>query len=86
VVRRQCCRVYRQPVATDTSLRRWAHLIGPESLAALNDQAVALARSLKIPRRRQVRVDSMVVATHIHSRGVSLADCWHPCDMVSPLA
>jgi IS5 family transposase len=41
-------------------------VIGPETIEALNDRAVELARSLKVARGRKLRVDSMVVETNIH--------------------
>jgi IS5 family transposase len=66
LVLRQFCRIYVQPVPDDTTLRRWANLIAPETLAARNDHVVALARALKVTRGRQLRVDSMVVDTNIH--------------------
>jgi transposase, IS5 family len=66
LVLRQFCRVYLASVPDDTTLLRWANLIGPETLKALNDRVVELARSLKVPRGRKLRVDSMVVATNIH--------------------
>jgi IS5 family transposase len=66
LVLRQFCRVYLAPVPDDTTLLRWANLIGPETLAGLNDRVVELAQSLRVTRGRKLRVDSMVVETHIH--------------------
>jgi IS5 family transposase len=66
LVLRQFCRLYLQPVPDDTTLIRWANLIGPDTVAALNDRAVALARSLKVTRGRKLRIDGTVVETHIH--------------------
>jgi IS5 family transposase len=66
LVRRQGCRIYLAPVPDDTTLLRWAKLIGPGTLEGLNDRVVELARSLKVTRGRRVRVDSMVVETPIH--------------------
>jgi IS5 family transposase len=66
IVLRQFCRLYLEPVPDDTTLIRWANQIGSETLAALNDRAVELARSLKVSRGRKLRVDSMVVETNIH--------------------
>ena len=43
-----------------------ATLIRPATLNALLDHVVALARRLKVARRRQLRVDSTVVETTIH--------------------
>ncbi len=66
IVLRQFCRLYLEPAPDDTTLIRWANQIGPETIAALNDRAVELARSLKVTRGRKLRVDSMVVETNIH--------------------
>ena len=66
LVLRQFCRRYLQPVPDDTTLIRWAHLIGPDTVAALNDRAVALARSLQVTRGRKLRIDGTVVETDIH--------------------
>ena len=63
---RQFCRLYLEPVPDDTTLIRWAHLIAPETLVALNDRVVELARSLRVTRGRKLRVDSTVVETTIH--------------------
>ncbi|HEX8862807.1 MAG TPA: ISNCY family transposase [Actinomycetes bacterium] len=66
LVLRQFCRVYLEPVPDDTTLLRWANLIGPETVAALNDRVVELARSLQVTRGRKLRIDATVVATDIH--------------------
>jgi IS5 family transposase len=66
IILRQFCRLYLEPAPDDTTLIRWANQIGPETIAALNDRAVELARSLKVTRGRKLRVDSMVVETNIH--------------------
>jgi IS5 family transposase len=47
-------------------LIRWAQLIGPATLQAVNARVVALARTLKVTRGRKLRVDSTVVETNIH--------------------
>jgi len=65
LVLRQFCRVYLQPVPDDTTLLRWANLIGPETVAALNDRAVALAREQRVTRGRKLRIDGTVVETNI---------------------
>ena len=46
LVLRQFCRLSLRPVPDDTPPIRWANPIGPETVAARNDRAVALARSL----------------------------------------
>src|SRR5688500_18674336 len=66
LVLRQFCRVYLERVPDDTTLIRWANAIGPETLQALNDRVVQLARSLKVTRRRKLRVDTTAVETDIH--------------------
>jgi len=66
LVLRQFCRVYLEPVPDDTTLIRWAHCIGAATLERLNDRVVELARSLKVTRGRQLRVDSTVVETTVH--------------------
>jgi IS5 family transposase len=66
LVLRQFCRVYLEKVPDDTTLLRWANFIEPETLVALNERVVALARGLKVTRGRKLRVDSTVVETTIH--------------------
>lgn len=66
LVLRQFCRLYWQPVPDDTTLLRWAQLVGPATLERLNARVVELARTLRITRGRKLRVDSMVVETTIH--------------------
>jgi IS5 family transposase len=66
LILRQFCRVYWAAVPDDTTLLRWAQLIGSATLERLNDRVVALAYSLKVTRGRKLRVDSTVIATTIH--------------------
>src|SRR3954468_748624 len=66
LVLRQFCRVYLEKVPDDTTLIRWAKLVGPETLQELNDRAVALARGRKVTRGRKLRVDTTAVETEIH--------------------
>jgi transposase, IS5 family len=66
IVLRQFCRLYLQSAPDDTTLIRWANLIGAQTVAALNDRAVELARSLKVTRGRKLRTDGTVVETNIH--------------------
>lgn len=65
LVLRQFCRVYLEAVPDDTTLIRWANLIGPATVAALNDRAVAVARARKVTRGRKLRIDGTVVETNI---------------------
>src|SRR3712207_2559868 len=66
LVLRQFCRVYLEKMPDDTTLLRWANLIEPTTLAALNERVVELARALKVTRGRKLRLDSTVVETPIH--------------------
>src|SRR4051812_3099535 len=66
LVLRQFCRVYLEKVPDDTTLIRWAGLIGPGTLEQLDDRAVQLARSLKATRGRKLRVDTTAVEADIH--------------------
>jgi IS5 family transposase len=66
LVLRQFCRVYLAKVPDDTTLLRWANLIEPTTLTALNVRVVTLARRLRVTRGRKLRLDSTVVETTIH--------------------
>jgi IS5 family transposase len=66
LVLRQFCRVYLERVPDDTTLIRWARLVGPETLQRLNDRAVELARDRRVTRGRKLRVDTTAVETEIH--------------------
>lgn len=66
LVLRQFCRLYLKPAPDDTTLNRWAGLIGPETLKEVNERIVALAHSLKVTRGRKLRTDGTVVETNIH--------------------
>jgi IS5 family transposase len=66
LVLRQFCRLYLEKVPDDTVLIRPANTIGPETVQALNDRVVQLARSLKVTRGRKLRVDTTAVETNIH--------------------
>lgn len=63
---RQFTRLYLERVPDDTTLIRWANVIGSETVRSLNDRAVELAHSLKVTRGRKLRVDGAVVETNIH--------------------
>ncbi len=65
LVLRQFCRVYLAPVPDDTTLIRWANLVGPATVAALNDRVVALAQAARVTRGRKLRIDGTVVETNI---------------------
>src|SRR5215203_5407446 len=66
LVLRQFCRLYLEAAPDDTTLIRWANLIGPKTLEHLNERAVELARSLKVSRGRKLRTDATVIETNIH--------------------
>lgn len=66
LVLRRFCRVYFADVPDDKTLLRWAHLIAPETLAALNARVTAIATELKVTRGRKLRTDGTVVETNIH--------------------
>lgn len=66
LVLRQFCRVYLASVPDDTTLIRWANTIQPQTLHALLEHVVELARRLKVTRGRKLRLDSTVVETNIH--------------------
>jgi IS5 family transposase len=66
IVLRQFCRLYLEAAPDDTTLIRWANLIGPKTLERLNERVVELARSLKVTRGRKLRTDGTVVETNIH--------------------
>jgi transposase, IS5 family len=66
IVLRQFTRLYLERSPDDTTLIRWANVIGSETVRALNDRAVELARSLRVTRGRKLRADGAVVETNIH--------------------
>jgi transposase, IS5 family len=63
---RQFCRLYLEAAPDDTTLIRWANTIGAQTVAALNESVVELARSLKVSRGRKLRTDGTVVETNLH--------------------
>jgi IS5 family transposase len=65
LVLRRFCRVYLEAVPDDTTLIRWANLIGPQTLVRLNERAVALAVTRKVTRGRKLRTDATVVETDV---------------------
>jgi IS5 family transposase len=66
IVLRQFTRLYLEGAPDDITLIRWANTIGAPTLAALNDRAVQLARTLKVTRGRKLRTDATMVETNIH--------------------
>jgi IS5 family transposase len=70
---RQFCRLYLEAAPDDTTLIRWANLIGPETIERLNERAVALAVKHKATRGRKLRADATVVEANIpHPRDSTL--------------
>jgi IS5 family transposase len=65
LVLRQFCRLYLEAAPDDTTLIRWANLIGPKTLESLNERAVALAFERKVTRGRKLRTDGTVVETNV---------------------
>ena len=57
-----------------STLQHWAQTIQPETLQALNDRVVVLARQAKWTTGRKLRIDGTVVETTIH----------HPTDSSLP--
>jgi transposase, IS5 family len=66
LILRWFCRIYFEQVPDDTTLIRWAQLIRPETLHALNDRVVELATQAKVIKGRKVRLDGTCVQTNIH--------------------
>jgi len=65
LVLRQFCRVYLERVPDDTTLIRWAGLVGAQTLEALNEHLVDLARRERVTRGRRLRTDGTVVESTI---------------------
>ncbi len=66
LILRWFCRLYWAPVPDDTTLLRWANTLQPQTLHALNDRVVQLARQAKVTRGRKLRLDATCVQTEIH--------------------
>jgi len=66
LVLRWFSRVYFERVPDETTLIRWMHTLRPETLHALNDRVVELARQAKVTRGRKLRLDATCVQTEIH--------------------
>ena len=66
LVLRWFCRVYFQTVPDKSTLIRWTHTLRAETLRALNDRGVELARQAKVTQGRKLRLDAMYVQTTIH--------------------
>src|SRR6266576_1146841 len=66
LILRWFCRLYWASVPDDTTLIRWATTLQPETLHALNDRVVQLARQAKVTKGRKLRLDASCVQTEIH--------------------
>src|SRR5438876_3110834 len=66
LILRWFCRLYWAPVPDDTTLIRWTNTLQPQTLHALNDRVVQLARQAKATRGRKLRLDATCVQTEIH--------------------
>jgi transposase, IS5 family len=66
LVLRWFCRVYFETVPDATTLLQWLRTLRPETLHALNDRVVQLARQAKVTKGRKLRLDATCVQTTIH--------------------
>src|SRR6266550_2339430 len=66
LILRWFCRLYWAPVPDDTTLLRWANTLQPQTLHALNDRVVQLAKQAKVTKGRKLRLDATCVQTEIH--------------------
>jgi len=66
LILRWFCRLYWAPVPDESTLVRWANTLQPETLHALNDRVVQLARQAKVTKGRKLRLDATCVQTNIH--------------------
>jgi transposase, IS5 family len=66
LVLRWFCRVAFHKVPDASTLFRWEQTLRPETVHALNDRVVELARQAKVTRGRKLRVDATCVQTTIH--------------------
>jgi len=66
LVLRWFCRLFWEPTPDATTLIRWANTLHPETLHALNDRVVELARQAKVTQGRKLRLDATCVQTEIH--------------------
>jgi IS5 family transposase len=66
LVLRQFCRLYLRRAPDDTTLLRWAGLIGPLTLEHIHERLVRLAQRAHVTRGRKLRTDGTVVAATMH--------------------
>ena len=58
--------MYFARVPNETTLLRWLRTLRPETLHALNDRVVELAKQAKVTQGRKLRLDATCVETEIH--------------------
>lgn len=66
VVYRSFCRIGMEKVPDAKTLVRLGQAVGPETIRALHDRLVAIARERKVVRGHRMRVDTTVVESNIH--------------------
>jgi transposase, IS5 family len=66
LVLRWFCRVAFHSVPDGSTLWHWQQTLRPETLHALNDRVVQLARQAKVTKGRKLRLDATCVQTEIH--------------------
>ncbi len=66
LILRWFCRLYWAPVPNESTLVRWANTLQPNTLHALNDRVVELARKAKVTRGRKLRLDACHVCADDH--------------------
>jgi transposase, IS5 family len=60
------CRIYAQPVPSDSTQQAREALIRPETLQRLNQRLMRLAQAQGVTQGRKLRMDGTVIETHIH--------------------
>jgi len=66
LVLRWFCRVAFHAVPDDSTLWRWEQTLRSETVHALNDRVVQLAKQAKVTKGRKLRLDATCVQTEIH--------------------
>src|SRR5258708_31314150 len=66
LILRWFCRVYFAQVPDETTLLHWLRTLRPETLHALNDRVVQLAKQAKVTKGRKLHLDATCVQTEIH--------------------
>lgn len=60
------CRIYAQPVPSDSTQQAREALIRPDTLQRLNQRLLHLAQAAGVTQGRKLRMDGTVIETHIH--------------------